>query len=129
MRAFRGIHHSITKETSNFMMQGKETCLSDTLQYNPSPSEESLQNKYVIAVRKRIKVAHQLLRDQQAQVKKKMRTSPCGLLVTIWFCWKIGTGEWGTALNCNDLLPFAVLESYPNHTYRINQQGQRCLQN
>lgn len=76
MRAFREMPHSVTMETSNFMMLGRETRLPDTLSYNPSSGEESSKNEYVVAMEQRMKVAHQLLGDQQAQVKEENEGEP-----------------------------------------------------
>lgn len=60
-----------------------------------------------------------------------MRISPCDLLLTIWCCWKAGGEERGESSKLQQ--PFVglytVVESYPNYTYRINQQGQESIQN
>ena len=68
MRTLRGIPHSATKETPNFMLLGRELRLPDQLQYGSSIEYFSSTNEYTQAIQNRLLQAHELLRKRQQEV-------------------------------------------------------------
>ena len=76
MRAFRGTPHSVTGETANFMMLGRELRLPDQLQLHPPPAEWMPQNDYCKELTERLEAAHATLREQQRAVRHEDHEEP-----------------------------------------------------
>ena len=68
MQTLRGISHSATKKTPNFMLLGRELRLPDQFQYGGSVEYFSSTNEYTQAIQNRLLQAHELLRERQQEV-------------------------------------------------------------
>jgi len=64
MRAYRSTPHSSTLETPNFLMLGRETRVPEHVTYHV-PTPESNVHDYVDELMKRMRTAHEVLREQQ----------------------------------------------------------------
>ena len=65
LRSFRSTPHTTTKETPNFMMMGREVRVPDQLMYESGFPDDQPTHQYVVDMQARMKLTHQLLRDQQ----------------------------------------------------------------
>jgi len=75
MRAYRSTPHSSTLETPNFLMLGRETRVLKHVNYHV-PAPESNVHEYVDELVKRMRTAHEVLREQQWQVKSSDSDDP-----------------------------------------------------
>ena len=57
----QGHPHSVNDETANFMILGRELQLSDQLQLQPPPAEETPQNENCQDLVQRLGLAHEVL--------------------------------------------------------------------
>ena len=129
MRAFRGTPHSSTGETANYLMLGREVKLPDQL-VAPTPPPES-RDQYTVDLHERLQTAHQLVRTQQRDVRSTDSEEPplfkVGDLVLL--ANKRRRKGQCPKLQPKYVGPYTVLEAYPNHTYKIEQNGQTSVQN
>jgi len=68
MRAYRSTPHSSTVKTPNFLILGRETRVPEHVTYHV-PAPESNVHDYVDELVKRMRAAHEVLREQQWQVR------------------------------------------------------------
>ena len=131
MRAFRGTPHSVTGETANFMLLGRELRLPDMLQHFPPDPQTDIRSQYVVDVQDRLREAHQVLREQQQDVRHEDTEEPPlfspGDMVLL-LNKRRRKGE-NPKLQQKFVGPYEVLKSFPNHTYHISRQGQTSTQN
>jgi len=66
MRAYRSTPHSSTLETPKFLMLGREMGVPEHVNYHVPASESSVHD-YVDELVKRMRTAHEVLREQQWQ--------------------------------------------------------------
>jgi len=64
MRAYHSTPDSSTMETPNFLMLGRETRVTELVTYHV-PAPESSVHDYVDELMKRMRTAHEVLREQQ----------------------------------------------------------------
>lgn len=131
MRSFRGIPHSMTKETANFLMLGRELRLPDQLQYPTPLSENTPVHQYVQDMQEKLHTTHELLREMQKKIKNEDEDEP-PLFATgelVWLLNKRKRRGHNSKLVPKFLGPYKVLEVYPNHTYKISRHGQESIQN
>ena len=131
MRAFRGTPHSVTGETANLMMLGRELRLPDQLQLQPPPAEITPQHEYCKELVERLGVAHEVLREQQRAVRQEDQEEP--LLFSpgdmVWLENKRRRRGENPKLQAKFQGPYTVVRSWANHTYEIERQGQVSIQN
>ena len=85
MRAFRGTPHSVTGETANLIMMGRELWLPDQLQLYPPPLEVTPQSEYCQELLGRLEIAHAALREQQRAVRQEHQEEPLLFSPGIWY--------------------------------------------
>jgi len=68
MRAYCSTPHSSTLETPNFLMLGRETRVPEHVTYHVPAPESNVYN-YKDEPVKRMRTAHEVLREQQWQVR------------------------------------------------------------
>jgi len=130
MRAYRSTPHSSTLETPNFLMLGRETRVPEHVTYHV-PASESNVHDYVDELVKRMRTAHEVLREQQWQVRSGDSDDPP--------LYKVGDWAWMTShrrrrgqaakLQPKSVGPYCVIEAMANHTYKVERFGQVSVQN
>ena len=75
MRAFRRTSHSVTEETANFMMMGRELKLPDQLSNAVYQLPMSVV-PYIQDLVGQLKEAHEVLREQQMKIREKDSEEP-----------------------------------------------------
>ena len=112
-------------------MLGRELRLPDQLQYHPPPAEFQPQHRFVQATKERLDQTHELLRQQQAEVRQEDHEEP--LLFTegdlVWLLNKRRRKGENPKLQPKFVGPYRVIEARKNHTYSIERQGQCSVQN
>jgi len=83
MRAYRSTPHTSTGETPNLLMFGRETRMPDHLTYHV-PEQDYSVHEYASELVERMKVAHELLREKQWQVRKEDSEEPPLYHVANW---------------------------------------------
>jgi transposase InsO family protein len=131
MRALRGTPHSTTGETANLLLLGRELRLPDQLVYDPIPRQDQPRHEYVTEMQARLESVHELLREQQVQVRQADQEEPPLYVVGDLVLLENRRRRRG---ECPKLAPkfvgpYKVEEVFPNHTYRIERTGQRSVQN
>ena len=131
MRAYRGTPHSVTGETANLMMLGRELRLPDQLEYYPPPTDFSPQHEFVVDINERLKQAHEALRQQQLEIRQEDQEKP-PLFATEDLVWlenrRRRKGD-NSKLQPKFVGPYKVVKVFDNHTYLIDRQGQDSVQN
>jgi len=129
MRAYRSTPYSSTLQTPNFLMLGRETRVSEHLTYHV-PAPERNVHDYVDELIKRMRTAHEVLREQHWQVRSSDSDDP--------LLYKVGDWVWMTShrwrriqaanLQPKFMGPYCVMELMPNHTYKVECSGQVSVQ-
>jgi hypothetical protein len=131
MRALRGTPHSVTGETPNLMMLGRELRLPDQLLSHPPLEDNVPQAKYVQNMLRRLQEVHEALSEQQIQLRQEGQEEP--LLFAegdlVWLENRRRRKGENPKLQQKFVGPYYVVEAWPNHTYTIERQGQRSTQN
>ncbi|XP_067944940.1 uncharacterized protein [Watersipora subatra] len=123
MRMFRGLPHSATRETPNFLMLGRELRLPDQLHYGRLVDSFTSTHEYVKIIHDRLVQAHTLLRERQREIATTDTTEPPlfneGDLV--WLVSKRRRKGENPKLAAKYVGPYRVLKSYNNHTYEVER--------
>ena len=131
MKAFRRTPHSVTGETANLMMLGRELRLPDQLKLHPPPLEVTPQNEYCQELLDRLEVTHAALREQQRVIRQEDQKEP--LLFSpgdmVWLENRRRRKGENPKLQAKFQGPYTVTRSWPNHTYQIERSGQTSIQN
>jgi len=75
MRAYRSTPHTSTGKTPNLLMLGRETRVPDHLTYHIPEQDHSI-HEYASELVEKMKVAHEILREKQWQVRKEDSGEP-----------------------------------------------------
>ena len=130
MRAFRGTPHSVTGETAIFIMMGRELRLPDQLSNSVHQLPMSVV-PYIQDLVGQLKEAHEILREQQMKIREEDLEEPPlfseGDLVRL-VNKRRRKGE-NPKLQPKYVGPYTILQSFANHTYRLERQGQASIQN
>ena len=130
MRAFRGTPHSTTGESANFLMLGRELRLPDQLLHGVPDLYEVPTQQHAQNTQARLTVAHELLRTQQRKIRTEDSEAP--LLFKpgdrVWMLNKRRKKGVKPKLQIKFVGPYKVVQSYPNHSYRIELNGQESVQ-
>jgi len=84
MRTYRSTPHSSTLKTLKFLMLSRETRVPEDLTYHV-PAPESSVHKYINDLITRMRTAHEVLREQQWQLKSGDSDNP------LWIRWETGS--------------------------------------
>ena len=130
LRAYQVTPHTATGKTAN-MMLGRELRLSDQLQQQPSPEESSPRHEFVDEIRDRLGQAHRALKQLQLKIWQDDQEEP--LLFAprdmVWLQNKRRKKGDINKLQQKFVGLYHVIETYDNHTYKIEQQGPSSVQN
>ena len=111
-------------------MLGQEVRIPDQLIHGVPDVALQPTQKYVLEVQGRLQTAHNLLREQQRQVRTQDSEAPPlfkkGDLV--WLVNKRRKKGQKPKLQPKFVGPYHVLSCYPNHTYYIERKGQGSVQ-
>jgi len=130
MRAYRSTPHTSTGETPNLLMLGRETQVPEHLTYDV-PEQDYPVHEYASELVERMKVAHEMLREEQWQVRGEDFEKPPLYQVGDWV-WMINYRRpRGQAAKFQPKFvgPYAVVEVMPNHMYKLERSGQVSIQN
>jgi len=111
-------------------MLGRETRVPEQVTYHV-PAPESSVHDYVDELVKRMRTAHEVLREQQWQVKSDDSDDPSLYKVGDWVWMTSHRRRRGQAskLQLKFVGPYCVIEVMPNHTYKVERSGQASIQN
>lgn len=131
MRGFRASPQSATGETANYLMLGRETRLPDQIVYGTSDSEPTTTQQYALDLLERLQEAHDKLRQQQLEIRTEDTEEPplyeVGDLVGL--VRKRRRQGQSEKLCPKFVGPYRVIEVRPNHTYKLERNGQESIQN
>jgi len=130
MQAYRRTPHSSTLETPNFLMLGRKTRVPEHLTYHV-PAPESNIHDYVDELITRMRTAHEVLREQQWQIRSDDSDDPPLYKVGDWVWMTSHRWRRGQAAKLKPKFvgPYCVIEVMPNHTYKVEHYGQVSVQN
>jgi len=129
MRTYRSTPHTSTGETPNLLMLGRETRVPDHLTYHV-PEQENSGHEYASELVEQMRVAHEMLREKQWQVRREDSEEP-PLYQTGYWVWMVNyrrrRGQ-AAKLQPKFVGPYVIIEAMPNHTYKIERSGQVSIQ-
>jgi transposase InsO family protein len=131
MRTIRATPHSITGETANFMMLGREVRLPESLTCPEVLEEEQTVIEYVENLQKRMKLACKKLRGQQDQrMRMDGSEEPPVYMVgdLVWLKSFYKQKGKSKKLMPKYIGPYTILETLPHHTYRMERNGKISIQ-
>jgi len=130
MRAYHSTLHSSTLETSKFLMLGRQMRSYEHLTYHV-PAPKNSVHKYVDELITCMRTAHEILREQQWQLRSEDSDDPLLYKKRDWV-WMINHRQWRTQaanLQPKFVSPYCVIEVMPNHMYKVELSGQVSIQN
>ena len=130
MRSMRALPHSVTKETPNLLMYGRELRLPDQLLYSMPPVGETHVHEYSKQLVSDMQDAHDCLREMQKDLRTEDSEEP--------LLYKIGDqvllenrrrrkGQ-NPKLQTKWVGPYIVSDCFPNHTYLLDLNGVTSVQ-
>jgi len=130
MPAYRSTPHTRTGETPNLLMLSRETRVPDHLTYH-IPEQDYFIYEYASELVEKMKVAHEILREKQWQVRQEDSDEPPLYQVGDWVRMVNYRRHRGKAakLQPKSVGPYAVVEEMSNHTYKLERSGQVSVQN
>ena len=128
MRSIRSTPHSITGETPNFLMFGRELSLPDTLISGKTAGDKQSQSGYARDLQKRLEEAFDKVRSYQNNVRAKDTQEPPLYVKKDLVLIKNQRQKKGTSskLRRKYLGPYVVKEVFENHTYTLERNGKVC---
>ena len=130
MRAIRATPHTATKETPNYMLLGRELRLPDSLVYLIPPDKPKLVQQYVVDMEERLRTAHDALRREQHEVVQHDFKEPPLYKVgdDVLLQSKRKRKGRSNKLQTKFCGPYMITESWNNHTYQVEKNGQVSVQ-
>ena len=119
MRSFRATPNSITKESANFMMMGRECMLPDTIAYGNEVEYPMTVSDYVANLQSRMLEAHEFLRGQQqlsVDQEDELIYKTGDLVLVDNRQRRKGINP---KLQPKFVGPYPITKAYDNHTYRL----------
>lgn len=131
MRAFRATPHTVTGETANFLMMGRELRLPDQITCHPPLPDQLPVHAYAQALKERLEEVHHTLREEQTQIRTDEGEEPTTFAPgdQVWLLNRRRRKGENPKLQPKFVGPFEIEEAYHNHTYLIMRHGQRSVQN
>ena len=130
-RALRSTPHTITGETANYLMLGREVRLPESLTCPEVLDEETDLHQHAEDLKKRMETAHQkIVQQQQDVLRTEASEEPPLYLVgdSVWlksFYKRKGKSQ---KLMPKYVGPYSIIEVLPHHTYRMERNGKYSIQ-
>jgi len=130
MRAYLSTPNSSRLETPNILMLGRETRVPEHVTYHV-PAPESNVHDHVDKLVKRMRMAHEVLREQQWQVRTGDSDDPPLYKVGDWVSMtsQHRRRRQAAKLQPKFVGPSCMIEVMENHTYKVEHSGQVSVQN
>ncbi|XP_067929640.1 uncharacterized protein [Watersipora subatra] len=131
MKEFCASPHTATGETANYLMLGRETRLPDQIVYGTSDTENTTTQQYALDFLERLHEAYDKLRQQQLETRTEDAEEPPPYEVgdLVGLVRKRKRKGQNEKLCPKFVGPFRIIEVRPNHTYKLERNGQEYLQN
>ena len=126
MRAFRATPHSVTEETANYLMLGRECRLPDQLAYGTHSIELSDRARFALELKERLESAYDLLREQQVLPLRSAESEDETLFKEgdlVLVTQKRRRKGINPKLQPKFDGPFVVQRSFNNGTYKLEGKG------
>jgi len=129
MPAYHSTSHSSTLETPHFLMLGRETRVPEHSTYHV-PAPESNVHEYVDELITRMRTAHEVLCEQQWQLRSGDSNDPSLYKVGDWVRMTSHRQRYGQVAKLQPKFvgPYCVTEVMPNHTYKVERSGNVSVQ-
>ena len=130
MRSMRCLPHSVTRETPNQLMLGRELRLPDQLLYSMPPEAEKPVHEYAVQLVDNMQEAQARLRELQADLRTEDSDEPPLYEVGDYVLLENRRRRKGQnpKLQTKWVGPYYVAERFPNHTYLLEMNGTTTLQ-
>jgi len=114
----------LRSQTPYLLMLGWETGVPDHLTYH-IPEQHYSIHEYASELVEKMRVAHEILREKQWQVRQEDSNEPLLYQVGDWVWMVIYRRRHGQAAKSQPKFvgPYAVVEVMPNHTYKLERSG------
>ena len=130
MRGIRATPHSITKETPNYLMLGRELRLPDAIVLEEPPLHKEMSTDYALALQDKMRKCSNQLRNFQYNQRQEETEEP-NLFVAGDQVWlknhQRRKGE-NPKLAAKYFGPCLVIDVLPYHTYRVRYKGKESIQ-
>ena len=130
-RVFRATPHSITGETANYLMLGREVRLPEQLLHGTDNGANVSREEYAADLEERMREAHEVLRESQLQTRVQDSDEPPLYTVgdqVLMVSKRVRKGQ-SKKLQPKFVGPYTVTEVWPNHTYRVQKGNQSSVEN
>lgn len=132
MRVLRAVPHTVTRETPNFLMFGREVRLPDALLNDIAEKDNVPVEEYAQIIQERMQRAHQMIREEQLQARTEDSEEPPLFKVGDMVYLKAHQPRRGQAkakkLQPKFIGPYLVLQALPYHTYRVSRDGRQTIE-
>lgn len=132
MRVLRAVPHTVTKETPNFLMFGREVRLPEALLNDIAEKDNLPVEDYAQAIHWRMQSAHQMLREEQLQARTEDSEEPPLFKVGDLVYLKAHQLRRGRSkakkLQPKFVGPYLVVQTLPYHTYRVSRDGKQTIE-
>ena len=128
-RAVRSVPHSMTGETANYMMFGRELSLPEDLLAEPNLPLSSRED-YVGDLIDRLQAAHDFVRSKQEEIRAEDQQAPPLFSAGDYVWLKAKRHPKGTTPKLQPKWqgPYKVLEAYNNHTYLVDLNSRQSVE-
>ena len=130
MRSFRAMPHTMTQESPNFLMFGRELNLPDTLIYGPT-TERTTRSEYAQTLQQRLEEAYDSIRDKQHTIRVQDPKGEARFITgdMVWLQAKRYKKGETSKLQPKYYGPYKVTEVFSNNTYEILQGDRKAIIN
>lgn len=130
MRSLRATPHSMTNETANYMMFGRELNLPDTLMGGYTTQKQT-RGEYAQDLSLKLREAHDFIRQQQHQIRQEDTTTEPKFIVgdLVWMKANRHKKGMSTKLQPRYYGPYVVKAAHDNNTYLLQQNNRTITVN
>ena len=130
MRALRATPHTLTGETANYMMLGREVRLPDNIAAGLARIDSEPHTEYAADLQRRMDAVGERLRSQQKELRQDGSDDPPLYLPgdTIWLRSYFRKKGVNPKLSAKYVGPYVIREVLPFHTYRVEKDGKSSVQ-
>ena len=130
MRALRATPHTVTGETANYLMMGRETRLPDQLIITHCPEDFTSTTEYAKNLQSRLSDVGERLRAQQSESRQEQSDEPPLYLKgdLVWLRSYYRKKGVNPKLTAKYVGPYIIMETLPYHTYRVEKDGKSSIQ-